>query len=118
FNLPASSSEVEHIDAFLSEVPDTLAAYDNAIAEIDHLLLSLENARDALQRRRDSAQSFISSPIRRLPPEVLDEIFTICCQTEGTEESRFWPALELSWVCSFWRTFVHSRPNLWSTLRI
>ncbi|KAE9397252.1 hypothetical protein BT96DRAFT_995972 [Gymnopus androsaceus JB14] len=54
-----------------------------------------------------------------LPNRGTEEVYNLSLLEDPADaESRFWPALELSWVCSFWRTFVHSRPNLWSTLRI
>lgn len=63
------------------------------------------------------------APIRRLPVEVLTNIFELCC-IDGicfVECSRFrtvthCPQLVLSAVSHFWREVVTSRPGLWSTI--
>ncbi|PBK93466.1 hypothetical protein ARMGADRAFT_893044, partial [Armillaria gallica] len=60
------------------------------------------------------------SPVRRLPPEILAEIFG------WVLESNHWPlSLKLNkgpWflgrICSQWRHVVNSTPRLWTTFRI
>ncbi|KAE9409775.1 hypothetical protein BT96DRAFT_984814 [Gymnopus androsaceus JB14] len=130
FNLPISQGELAQINAFLTDVPETRARYDKAIEETEYLLASLKHARDGLQRRSDNARSLISSHIRKLPLDVLNEIFTFCCSQDedGDEDGYslslkkgspiFCTTLKLSWVCSFWRAAVRCRPQLWSSLRL
>ncbi|KAK0435608.1 hypothetical protein EV421DRAFT_2039044 [Armillaria borealis] len=74
-------------------------------------------------------------PIRRLPPEVLSEIFLQCIDENGTENeaSRFLDATPscpknsldpsqcpwtLSKVCSKWRAISLSFPRLWSNIHL
>ncbi|KAE9397873.1 hypothetical protein BT96DRAFT_976755 [Gymnopus androsaceus JB14] len=112
------------ISIFLAETPDNLAAYAKAIAEMERLLLGLKNTRDNLQRRYENARCLVSAPLRSVPLEILHEIFTFHCYENGyalklhSRASSRWPALKLSWVCSLWRTIVHSCPILWSSLSV
>lgn len=133
FNLPLSPVEITEIDTFLVNGSEGLSEYDTAIAEVEGLLISLKNSRDRLQRRCDSAQYLISAPIRRLPLDVLHEIFTLFCEMDVPDEAHYGasgvytlyiakevycPTLKLTWVCSFWRTFIQSCPNLWSSISL
>ncbi|KAE9397880.1 hypothetical protein BT96DRAFT_1020539 [Gymnopus androsaceus JB14] len=110
------------VNAFLADVPESLARYDQAIADVKRLLIGLETARNSLQRRSDDAKSLIA-PIRKLPSDILNEVFIFYCwKNRGGsgdfDASSLWPALKLSWVCSFWRTLVHSHQKLWSSLQL
>ncbi|THU76969.1 hypothetical protein K435DRAFT_703528, partial [Dendrothele bispora CBS 962.96] len=64
----------------------------------------------------------ISSPIRKLPPEILIDIFRhVCCSDidkKGgndlrSRKVRDVPTLVLTSVCSAWREIVISTPSLW-----
>ena len=61
------------------------------------------------------------SPIRKLPVELLGEIFAMHC-TRGTGniigEKSYCPALQLSQVCYFWREVMLSRTELWGNLEV
>lgn len=132
-NLPLSPNEITQIDTFLVDGSKSLSEYDAAIAEVEGLLISLKNSRDRLQRRCDSARSLTSAPIRRLPLDVLHEIFAFVCEMDTPDEAHYGassvytlymaeeiscPTLKLTWVCSLWRTFVQSCPILWSTIGV
>ncbi|KIK64170.1 hypothetical protein GYMLUDRAFT_434959 [Collybiopsis luxurians FD-317 M1] len=68
------------------------------------------------------------SPIRRLPYEVLHEIFDKCCVANYFEITnpgkkpecsiRNRPALALSSVCARWRRIVLSTPSLWARISL
>ncbi|KAF8957587.1 hypothetical protein BDZ97DRAFT_102042 [Flammula alnicola] len=61
----------------------------------------------------------ILSPIRRLPPEILGEIFLVYRVVSGRPVSlRTSPAAVLSQVCRSWRQTAISLPPLWDTLRV
>ncbi|KAL0573981.1 hypothetical protein V5O48_007973 [Marasmius crinis-equi] len=63
----------------------------------------------------------LQSPIRKLPVELIGEIFTMHC-TRGTGnvvgEKSYCPALQLSQVCCFWREVMLSRTELWGNLEV
>ncbi|KAJ7168850.1 hypothetical protein C8R46DRAFT_1218236 [Mycena filopes] len=77
----------------------------------------------ALERERAActhiitAEAFHSSPIRRVPADILTEIF-LAAQPDLDELSRPMDTgigTLVSRVCAFWRTVAHTRPRLWST---
>ncbi|KAK7445186.1 hypothetical protein VKT23_009617 [Stygiomarasmius scandens] len=73
------------------------------------------------------------APIRRLPPEMLSEIFDHCCQDFSEDFNSYNDALKrpcefhgrcpptvmiLGQVCSKWRGVVQRTPKLWTRLDI
>ncbi|EAU87160.2 hypothetical protein CC1G_05849 [Coprinopsis cinerea okayama7 len=102
------------------------ASLSNLDTEIERLRASLQ----ALEFRRLTLQEDIAqheaslSPLRRLPPEILSEIF-LYAQGDATVS---WPrvdttgASDIPWkfgrVCSYWRTVFMSLPKLWSRINI
>ncbi|KAF9044424.1 hypothetical protein BJ165DRAFT_1481158 [Panaeolus papilionaceus] len=75
----------------------------------------------ALQKSLDSLRS-LSAPIRRLPPELLSEIFTHCLPY--TDQGPFirpcahTAPLLLTQVCAAWRITALATPALWASLAI
>ncbi|KAF9450500.1 hypothetical protein P691DRAFT_810177 [Macrolepiota fuliginosa MF-IS2] len=61
----------------------------------------------------------ILAPVRRLIPEILQEIFYHCLPTchNGTMSNRDTPLL-LGRVCSQWRQVAYSTPRLWTSIHI
>ncbi|KAJ7025182.1 hypothetical protein C8F04DRAFT_1129525 [Mycena alexandri] len=59
------------------------------------------------------------SPIRTLPPEILQEIFTACMPTrhDAVMHSSQMP-LVLGTVCRMWRSLSLSTPALWSSIHV
>ena len=62
-----------------------------------------------------SAHESIISPLRKLPPELLQVIFQETCWDPVTTFMLPW---SLSQVCQSWRIIVHATPILWSCLTI
>ncbi|KAJ7926208.1 hypothetical protein B0H13DRAFT_1561228, partial [Mycena leptocephala] len=69
-----------------------------------------------LQAHVDGCRSAFS-PVRRLPPELLCEIFASCLPS--FRDSRREPCvaeralLEISQVCATWRSLILGTPGLW-----
>ncbi|KAJ7764258.1 hypothetical protein B0H16DRAFT_1799654 [Mycena metata] len=89
---------------------------------ISKVSLVLSELRAQQQHRTESLAPLkcALAPIRRIPPEILGEIFRLCDRMEV--EDRFSetdiadPAaapLILGHVCSFWRTVSQNTPQLW-----
>ncbi|KAJ3993475.1 hypothetical protein F5050DRAFT_1577582, partial [Lentinula boryana] len=124
--LSVPSDRLEQINAFVTDTSKDLQRYDRTVIEMERQLLAIKNARDDLRRRFDNAQSLIASPIRNLPVEALNEIFSWCCWRDessyslslGKEGSVSCPTLRLSWVCSWWRKCLQSSPDLWSSIEV
>ncbi|KAJ7926307.1 hypothetical protein B0H13DRAFT_2653879 [Mycena leptocephala] len=91
------------------------------IDEIARLQVSL----DRMVRKRDSLQGFVDSHLalvsgaRRLPHDILGEIFTTSLPENdyAPMDSAESPLL-ISHICSGWRRLALSMPLLWASLRI
>ncbi len=72
--VPSSPSELAKIDAFLSDADLYISESNEAIIQMQNRLDTLTLRRNDLQRARDNVKA-LTSPIRRLPVDVLLEIF-------------------------------------------
>ncbi|KAL1687860.1 hypothetical protein GGG16DRAFT_116590 [Schizophyllum commune] len=80
---------------------------------------------DMLQRKREELARhyadtiWLCSPLRRLVPDVLREIFTYVRDTQeySLEDYRS-SAIRLAHVCSQWRAVAFSQPSLWSSIKL
>ncbi|KIK62061.1 hypothetical protein GYMLUDRAFT_130053, partial [Collybiopsis luxurians FD-317 M1] len=100
--------------------------YDRHIALLEEAFQQLKDARDDFKRSTDLRRSLLT-PVRRLPEDVLVEIFSLyiqdCGALRGIEERTYSlslskdliysPSFTLSGVCSFWRRVAFSRPTFW-----
>ncbi|KAF9072762.1 hypothetical protein BDP27DRAFT_1146956, partial [Rhodocollybia butyracea] len=103
-----------------------LGKLDEEIQRSRDTLRSLEKQHEELKRCREETQSLLS-PVRRLPMEVLEQVFGLACFSDSTclspstydyalditiNTAGAW-TLDLSQVCSVWRQIIRSRPSLW-----
>ncbi|KAF8965487.1 hypothetical protein BDZ97DRAFT_2058033 [Flammula alnicola] len=121
--IPAPEDE-STIRETIKEVHRTLTSVDDEIHRLRSGLAGLEEYRSHLHTTLKHRQAVIS-PIRRLPPEILGEIFLFAA--EGC--SMIWPRRHLNadddampWllgkICSYWRTVALSLPKLWSEIHL
>ncbi|KAJ7431943.1 hypothetical protein B0H11DRAFT_2261277 [Mycena galericulata] len=109
------------------ESPADLARYDAEIERVRATLSRLISERTELESYANGCRS-VFSPVRRLPTEVLVEIFDMCTPPEADQISvPGTPQVEikrlgkhhlyqLSAVCWRWYNIVMGSPRLWSTL--
>ncbi|KAJ7144205.1 hypothetical protein C8R44DRAFT_657685 [Mycena epipterygia] len=97
-----------------------LAELDAQISKITSQLAELKAKR---QQRSELFRSLraVLSPLRRVPAELLAEIFQCCCQNSlAAEFYSITDPLEapvlLGHICSFWRTISHNTPRLWNMI--
>ncbi|THU90869.1 hypothetical protein K435DRAFT_675166, partial [Dendrothele bispora CBS 962.96] len=117
-NHAPSRAEAEHIHKHLCLPEQELQTIDEEIARLDTLLHNLRS-------RREKAVSYIHkhrrllSPIRRIPPEIIAELFTYCLPSAHppTRDLSEAPLL-LTLVCKQWREIAFRTPYLWSSLHI
>ncbi|PBK87098.1 hypothetical protein ARMGADRAFT_895100, partial [Armillaria gallica] len=117
-------------DAELSEFQDVVNRGRRRMADIDEKIAGARELIDKLEQERRSITveiedvKIVSSPVRRLPPDVLR---TICLETIPSSFNimsptfRFCDSLDtrsspwtISHVCRRWRSTVVSAPELWS----
>jgi hypothetical protein len=82
------------------------------IDQLNAQILELIQRRDALVVYRDSLNR-VFSPIRKLPPELLSEIFEYCL---SDRVSSLYLRSTLNQICRSWRMVALRTPRLWSAL--
>ncbi|THU89872.1 hypothetical protein K435DRAFT_677003, partial [Dendrothele bispora CBS 962.96] len=115
-----SESEASQIEQEIVDCSSDIAKYDTEIETLEGVLEELRRKRCEIQRYSDERRSLLS-PIRKLPIEILGEIFAASCSGYGLlittnpepEGKISAHTLTLSHVCSQWRNFVISTPSLW-----
>ena len=115
---PPTSSEILEIKDFLTK---PLARLTSIKAEIDRLNSIIEKLYDehsALNAEIEAHRALLS-PLRQVPLDIMEEIFTHCLPTDqnAVMSTREAPLL-LGRVCSEWRSITLSTPRLWASLHI
>ncbi|KAI5831743.1 hypothetical protein K523DRAFT_414787 [Schizophyllum commune Tattone D] len=101
-----SASEVQRIHAMSHELSSEVSHID---AEVERL----HGLRKRVLTQLDVHKS-ITSPVRRLPLELLSEVFTMLYDEEMESWDKAYIAIYiLSRVCSTWRALVRGTPRLW-----
>ncbi|KAJ6475895.1 hypothetical protein DFH09DRAFT_1293234 [Mycena vulgaris] len=117
-NYCPQDAEIAEIKALIVEPGLRLKCLDDEITDLQQALDKLKEERSRLGTYVEGHMALIS-PARRLPLDIIQEIFLACipthrnCVMSATEA----PVL-LGRICSSWRTISLSTPRLWSILHI
>ncbi|KAJ6545742.1 hypothetical protein B0H19DRAFT_955724, partial [Mycena capillaripes] len=113
------------LDSQISFIRDIIAAGQERLDALDAEIRPLKVAPAELARRRDEEAEHILRhrsvlhPIRRVPPELLGEIFALTLPnvdqempdwSENIPKSTPW---YLGHICRFWRLSAMAYPQLW-----
>jgi hypothetical protein len=92
---------------------------DTEIARLRALILELEYSRESLLKAARQARSLVA-PIRKLPPEILGEIFCLAHSCINFFHSRFHAmlAVPIGNICWSWHNIAIGTPKLWSCITI
>jgi hypothetical protein len=122
-SLMVSPDEEQTIRETIHDINTTLTSVDDEITRVRATLSTLEDYRSTLQTTLAQHQVALS-PIRKLPPELLGEIFLFVSLNAILE----WPGIPgvrgdvMPWVlckiCKYWRAVAISIPGLWSNIRL
>ncbi|EDR04257.1 uncharacterized protein LACBIDRAFT_304790 [Laccaria bicolor S238N-H82] len=117
-NYTPTESEIPQIKEFLTDPLKRLSSLDAEIERVQSILDELRHERCALSDEIEAHRALIS-PIRRIPFDVLGEIFVHCLPDgrNAVMSSREAPIL-LGRICSAWRSIALSTPRLWASLHI
>ncbi|KAF7353573.1 F-box domain-containing protein [Mycena sanguinolenta] len=116
-NEPPLVAELSAIHSILEQTSAGLANLDAEISRLKDHLRDLEEKRTALSRFH-SQNTQILSPLRRMPPEILGEIFSWTVPAiRGVFNTEDCPWV-LTHVCSTWRAVALYQPSLWSLIVI
>ncbi|KAK0479835.1 hypothetical protein EDD18DRAFT_1364099 [Armillaria luteobubalina] len=119
-NAPPAPIERKSLEAALSEAPDRIAELDTFILSTTSLLRYLTNDRNQALENQANAQKILS-PSRRLPAELLTDIFIRCSSLRDRSDSPLDPGAfpwTLSHVCRKWREVAIATPELWSSIHL
>jgi hypothetical protein len=113
-----SESTIREVKESLHAPLIELQEIEIEIQRLCELVETMKIKRKTIQKRIDD-HNIILSPVRRLPLDVLHEIFFHCLPTHrnpimSSSES---PIL-LTHICSSWRAIALSSPRIWSKIHI
>ncbi|KAJ7464695.1 hypothetical protein B0H11DRAFT_2050770 [Mycena galericulata] len=105
-------------DAEIQQIQTWLIEPVREMTRLDEEIVRLVAKRDALKETIDAHQA-LTSPVRRLPKDIMQVIFISCLPTKHNALlSADHAPLLLCRVCRSWRDLAISLPVLWSTLHI
>ncbi|KAJ7063640.1 hypothetical protein C8F01DRAFT_85897 [Mycena amicta] len=104
-------SEATRILQVMSLIDSHLESYEPEISRIQGILDALLDRKAQLQRFKECCGS-VTSPIRKLPPEILQIIFLTCM---GGKPDII-PVV--GQICQHWRNITLDTPELWSNISV
>ncbi|THU88163.1 hypothetical protein K435DRAFT_730149, partial [Dendrothele bispora CBS 962.96] len=118
-----SELDASQIEYEIANSSSDIAKYNAEIETLEGVLEELRRRKSEIQRYSDERRNLLS-PIRKLPIEILGEIFATSCSDNGLSIAAFpegrisAPTLALSHVCFLWRKVILSTPSLWARMSV
>ncbi|KAF9063475.1 hypothetical protein BDP27DRAFT_234947 [Rhodocollybia butyracea] len=112
---PATVGELSGVMGTLELVQDDIVDYDAKLEQL-HSFYNADLARLRSEYQTKRHYTELLSAIRRLPNEILCQIFLYCCAENDIRNGKPGEALTLSSVCTRFREVAISYPALWSNL--
>jgi len=117
-NLTPLNAELPHIHHVLAETAGALSKLDAEILRVKGILNDMYEQRNGLRHRLESHRALLS-PARRLPRDVIEEIFLQCIPVSRNPGIVSGEApLLLGQICSAWRLISITTPRLWSRIHL
>lgn len=115
-----TGSERNELTQLMDEGDNELFGYSDSIYKLQEMIVSLSNERDDLRRQMHRAKSLLA-PIRRLPPEILDQIFQYDAELDLTynrPDTGPLSVLSVASVSTYWRDTVIRNFSLWNRITL
>ncbi|THU99845.1 hypothetical protein K435DRAFT_560278, partial [Dendrothele bispora CBS 962.96] len=112
-----SSSDIPDIRKNISDAQDILKAYDKKIRHLERTLAVFRSMASHLTERIEET-SFLLSPIRQLPDEILAEVFKMSMPLGSVFSCTKRPSPSFLTVCVRWRTVALSTPSIWQSITL
>ena len=113
-----TDEEVLEINALLSQPTKELGMLASEMTKLQTALDGLRQRYDNLHNQVALCRS-VTSLARRIPSEILSEIFCMSLPTNSYPVLNSWlPPLIFTHICRRWRDIAISTPKLWSSIRI
>ncbi|KAF9463462.1 hypothetical protein BDZ94DRAFT_1122391, partial [Collybia nuda] len=112
-NDPPSDTQAQRLNSFRASCRGEVDVLDDRIADLNAELAWLLDQR-SLRESQAAVCSSLLSPFRRLPTEILGEIFLYCLpEARYRTASRNQAPLLLGQICSRWRGIALGMSKLW-----
>ncbi|KAJ6594646.1 hypothetical protein B0H19DRAFT_908650, partial [Mycena capillaripes] len=112
-NYCPTDKEVLEIENLIVEPTLRLKCLDDEIANLQKAIDKLAEERESLGAYVEAHRALIS-PVRRLPLDIIQEIFLACLPTHrNCVMSAYKAPILLGRICSLWRAISLSTPRLW-----
>ncbi|KAF9261518.1 hypothetical protein L218DRAFT_869680, partial [Marasmius fiardii PR-910] len=105
------------IEQSLIDAENELKRCRMELNRLNAAIIAVESRRTAVKREVEHYRSLLS-PIQRMPPEVLTEIFGHCGRLSNMNGLIMPVPMAISMVCGRWRELAVSTPSLWSSISI
>lgn len=102
------------IEEILRKDDAAIPFLDGEISKLHTAIVQLEHQRRIIQERVDGNNALFA-PIRRVPVEVLQQIFSLCFPLISTTDTKCLP-FQVSQVSTHWRFIVSTMPDLWTKI--
>lgn len=117
-NYAATDNDIVRISAVISESAAQLASLKNEMDLVQCKYSDLQERSTILQQKINDYQALMA-PIRRLPTDILQEVFLQCLpQTHNAIISSSNCPVLLGQICSRWRDVVLNTAALWASIHI
>ncbi|KAF9260660.1 hypothetical protein L218DRAFT_871799, partial [Marasmius fiardii PR-910] len=115
-NYTPDKDGMQAIACTLHEPQQKLGALHEQIAQLEETLFKLKAERDSLQKYINEHHALLT-PFRRLPVDIIREIFVRCLNPYPTRSMKDAPLL-LTTICKSWRQITLETPALWSSIHL
>ncbi|KAF7334836.1 hypothetical protein MSAN_02370400 [Mycena sanguinolenta] len=117
-NYCPTDEEILEINPLLVEPTLRLKGLDDEITKLQKAIDKLAEERSRVAAYVEAHKALIS-PVRRLPLDIIQELFLACLPTHrNCVMSASEAPVLLGRVCSSWRAISHTTPRLWSNLHV
>ncbi|KAJ7153889.1 hypothetical protein C8R43DRAFT_1001434 [Mycena crocata] len=100
------------------EIQTDLDSLSKELSRLDALILDFSAQRDRVRESIESHRALIA-PIRRLPDDIVQEVFLACLpRHRNAAMSPEEAPLLLCRICSVWRALALATPMLWASLHV
>ncbi|THV06945.1 hypothetical protein K435DRAFT_644376, partial [Dendrothele bispora CBS 962.96] len=110
-----SASQLSDIKEMIRCAEDDLKAYRAEILRLESKIVLLSTKSDLLEKHTEKIRSLLS-PVRRIPNEVLGNIFSYCCESHFRVSSSWRRRNTFLSVCSRWREVGLTTPQIWTDI--
>ena len=117
-NYVATDSESLELKTLLKGPTSRLDELSHRLQELNKLSTKIQNERTSLLLSISKHRALMSL-VRKLPIDILQEIFIACLpSTHNAVMSKWEPPILLTQICSSWRNIAHATPQLWKSIHI